>query len=92
MSHARKPDVLDFRNRAAVVQWLNLIEAAAEDALGVALDQTLPPAERELGRAVAARIAEEADKSIASLLNFARAGLGDEPDHGDPSGGGGSPD
>ena len=83
------PDRLDFDDRDAVAEWLTALEATANDLMSIAHDQTDPPGRRELGRALAGRMAAEASSAIDALIAHARAGLDDdEPDSGDPAGSG----
>lgn len=57
-----------------------------DDLSAVAFDATEPPGKRELGRALAARLASESMSALDGLIMHARRGLDDDPDPSDPAG------
>ncbi len=79
--------------RAPLRTALSTLKEAFKDADAITVDMLRPPRKRELGPIIAERNYQEARASLvqALALSIALAADDDEPDHGDPSGSGGSP-
>jgi hypothetical protein len=67
---------LNWNDVAACAAWLAEVQRQAEDVASVAEDQTAPPGERRLGRALAGEMLAEATESLEELFAYARAGPG----------------
>jgi hypothetical protein len=70
---------LDWHDVEAARTWLDKLEAVALDVIAIAEDQTLPLAQRDIGRAGALRILAEAGPGLEESIAFARRGLPEAP-------------
>ena len=68
-----------YENAHSFRHWLTQIEARVTDLAAVAEDQIAPPAARQLGRAKARELIDDAMQAIEGLIAFARVDLPPEP-------------
>jgi hypothetical protein len=82
---------LDWNDATEVAIWLSGLRQSFDDLDGVALDMLKPARERDLGHALHEKHYANARASILHALAYAVPEPDDEePDSGDPSGGGGA--
>jgi hypothetical protein len=68
---SKSPPALDWGDAAAVRAWARDVYVQARDAIAAGEDATAPPGARELGRAAARRIIQEARAGLDGAFAFA---------------------